>query len=388
MRQPVLFLLLLAIFMLAIWPIGGYILVFCSFILALQKGEGRELGQIFVNDWALWLLTGVFWLSAILSGNLIVTFIGGLLFSLQIILYLLVRVYLTGKYCSKAIDLLILAGCIVALYGLGQYFFLNDGTQMAWLDKNVYGEINKRVFSTLYNPNVLGSYLVIIISLTLGKVCTAFRWHNLLYFAVLIVSYLCLFFTFSRGAWLAMFLSLLALFIFYRKKRNLLFVLVILVLIILPASGQIAERMSLQLFTEDMSSLYRLQIWEGSWKIIQNNWLLGVGPGNFSSALAHYLPVKPFVVFHAHNTYLHVLSETGILGFLATSLFYGQILWRAYRCYSISGNAKIASLSLAILVGLLGILIHGCVDATLVAPQFTVFFWILAALVYNLDSKS
>ena len=122
MRQPVLFLLLLAIFILAIWPIGGYILVFCSFILALQKGEGRELGQIFVNDWALWLVTGVFWLSAILSGNLIVTFIGGLLFSLQIILYLLVRVYLTGKYCSKAIDLLILAGFIVALYGLGQYF--------------------------------------------------------------------------------------------------------------------------------------------------------------------------------------------------------------------------------------------------------------------------
>lgn len=382
--QPLLVLIFAAVFLFAIWPIGGYVAVFCALLWALGQGEGKKLKDAFFNDLPLCLVFLAFWLASLFSGNLPVTIMGALLFTLQVGIYLLVRVYLRKEYCFHTIKILLFAGFLVSLVGIFQYFFGVDTNSNAWLDTSIYSDVHTRVFSTLYNPNVLGSYLVLIIALTLGRIGTAQGSKALPLFGVLVAAYLCLFFTFSRGAWVAMLISVIALFLFYKQKKMILLVLALIVLIGLPEYSHIMSRMDLYLFKEDTSSVYRLQIWQGAWKIIENNWLLGVGLGNFSTALTHYLPVKSFQVFHAHNTYLHLLAETGIVGFIAAGIFYGVTVSAAYYVYAASANLEVANLSLGILVALLGLLVHGVVDATLFAPQLTVFFWILAGLARNL----
>jgi len=382
--QALLLLIFTGVFLFAIWPIGGYVAIFCALLWVLQKGEGKKLGDAFSSDLPLCLVFGAFWLASLFSKNLPVALTGALLFTLQVGLYLLVRVYLRKEYCFQTIRILLLAGLIVSLVGIYQYFFTPDTAPTAWLDTNVYSDVHTRVFSTLYNPNVLGSYLVLIIALTLGSIGTSKGAKSLALFLVLLAAYLCLFFTFSRGAWVAMLISVVALFLFYKQKKVILLVLALIALISLPEYNHIMSRMSLYLFKEDTSSVYRWQIWQGAWKIIEKNWLLGVGLGNFSTALTHYLPVKSFQVFHAHNTYLHLLAETGLVGFIGAAIFYGTTVSVAYHAYATSANQEVGNLGLGILVSLFGILVHGVVDATLFAPQLTVFFWILAGLARNL----
>jgi len=373
-----------SIFLFAIWPIGGYIAAFLSLIWIMQKGEGKRIIDCFQKDLSISLLFVAFWISMLFAIGQKVSLAATLVFTLQVGLYLMVRVYLKKERCFQTVRLLLTAGLIVALVGVYQYFFSSTPTPAAWLDTDIYTNVHTRVFSTLYNPNVLGSYLVLIIALTLGSLATAKGEKRFFLYTVLVAAYLCLLFTFSRGAWLAMLISVSALFFFYPKKRIILLLLLIVFLVSLPEYKTIVSRLNWELLHEDSSSSYRWLIWQGAIKIIEKNWLLGVGLGNFSSALAHYLPVESFQVLHAHNTYLHILAETGIVGFFASAVFYGYTFYKAYYIHASSANQEIANLSLGILVALLGLLVHGMVDATLFAPQLTVFFWILAALVRNL----
>lgn len=386
-NKYLLYLIFIGIFLFSIWTIGGYVAIFCSLIWILQRKEGRLLKDAFLNDFPLLLLFSAFWLTCFFAQNIPVSIVGGLLFTLQVSIYLIVRVYLRGQRSFDTIKILLFTGFIVSLVGIYQYFFLADPIPAAWMDSNIYSDVHTRVFSTLYNPNVLGSYLVLIIALTLGTIGTAEGSRSVKLFVILLAAYFCLFFTFSRGAWMAMLISVVALFLFYRQKKTILFIFAALALFSIPEYNHIINRMNIHLFQADASSSTRMLIWQGAWKIIENNWLTGVGLGNFSLALAHYLPVKSFQIFHAHNTYLHLLAETGILGFISAAIFYATTVRKAYHVYAKSANQQVANLGLAILVAMLGLLVHGLVDATLFAPQLTVFFWILAGLVRNLAER-
>jgi O-antigen ligase len=64
----------------------------------------------------------------------------------------------------------------------------------------------------------------------------------------------------------------------------------------------------------------RLYMWEGAFKMILENPLLGVGTGGYQRALAQYRddPSLPDII-HPHNTFLYVASSYGIVGLLSFS---------------------------------------------------------------------
>ena len=52
-------------------------------------------------------------------------------------------------------------------------------------------------------------------------------------------------------------------------------------------------------------------------EIIKDNWLIGVGIGNYTFALrAKYPEIKVWELQPVHNTYLLILAELGVVGFL------------------------------------------------------------------------
>jgi O-antigen ligase len=87
----------------------------------------------------------------------------------------------------------------------------------------------------------------------------------------------------------------------------------------------------------DMSSYQRIFIWKGAWEHFVHaplfTKLFGVGIGNYSNLKYTFiLDTGDKAISGAHNNFLHVLSETGILGgvfFIGVflSIFFG--LWRA-----------------------------------------------------------
>ena len=67
--------------------------------------------------------------------------------------------------------------------------------------------------------------------------------------------------------------------------------------------------------TEDISADTRAQIWSDSRGIVSAFPLFGVGLGGYESALYRFKTVAPMhTVDFAHNDYLQVLTEMGIIG--------------------------------------------------------------------------
>ena len=60
----------------------------------------------------------------------------------------------------------------VSVYGIVQHFTGVVPTE-AWVDNDAFPELKTRVISTLVNPNILGGYLVLVISLITGLLSTS-----------------------------------------------------------------------------------------------------------------------------------------------------------------------------------------------------------------------
>jgi O-antigen ligase len=58
----------------------------------------------------------------------------------------------------------------------------------------------------------------------------------------------------------------------------------------------------------------RLEIWEDTWRLIQDHWLTGTGLGTFAEAIRVYQShlTDKFDIVHAHNDYLELAGELGV----------------------------------------------------------------------------
>ena len=100
----------------------------------------------------------------------------------------------------------------------------------------------------------------------------------------------------------------LTLFIFIIASLTLLFLsdqIVTILKTIIPSIKQGTDTIGL-----------RYDIWQGGWRMWMDNIIFGVGIGRFPEKIAFYAPGMHYSYITAHNTYLNMLAETGIVGFL------------------------------------------------------------------------
>ena len=101
-------------------------------------------------------------------------------------------------------SMLLLSAFVVALYGLYQYAHMLTLHEAEWVDNSAFPMLRRRMYSTLYNPNLLSAFLLIIMSAAASMmICTRHRWHHVMYLAFFAILTLCLILTYSRGAWLS-----------------------------------------------------------------------------------------------------------------------------------------------------------------------------------------
>jgi len=291
---------------------------------------------------------------------------------------------------SKTIKLVlvavVLSTLILSLLGIYQYFFIKIPTAAAWVDVKSFPELATRVYATLENPNVLGEYLGLSIPLLAGFFFASARIRHKLFLTVVVcILTLCLGLTFSRGAWLGLAVSV---FIFALLKEPRLIVLIIVLAILSPmflpqvVMNRIASIGSL----EESSNAYRITIWKAALRMIKDYWLTGVGLGlaAFSRVYRDYM-IAGTLAIHAHNLYLEICIELGVIGIF--SLF-----WMVFRCFSealsnvIIKNYKISYIAAGIMAGLVGHLFHGLFDYVWYSPRIVMAFWMHLGLLSALAS--
>ena len=90
---------------------------------------------------------------------------------------------------------------------------------------------------------------------------------------------------------------------------------------------------------------------------------LGVGFGNYEAAYADYaLPKWPVALGHAHNYYLNVASETGLIGLTAYLALWGVALWQTGQAVCQAKNPYAKALALGALGMLVHVSVHNIVD--------------------------
>jgi len=260
---------------------------------------------------------------------------------------------------------IIVTGLAISLLAIYQYFFGFKNLLDYILSNNIHSFFisdylaNKRVFVPFVTPGILGGYLAMVIPLFFIKKNR--RWFILLIFFAL-------FLTKSLGAFLSLFFGLIIYFYLReRLKKSIIFYLLgsfIFMAVVFVLRFEAGREHTQPFF----SMVMRLSYWKDAFGIIKTHPLVGIGLGNFDLNVSRY----------AHNSYLQIWVETGILGLLS-------FIWIIYSVLKTSFKDLTQSLdrnqSLCLLVAGIVFLIHNFLDFTFFLPEVVYIWWVILGLI-------
>lgn len=143
---------------------------FASLALNLVRDRARPLAYSPVNRYIL-LYAAVYLAATATSVTPRQSLFPGLLMVFFMVFALVVENAVDSwERAEQLVFLMVLAGGVVALLGVGQYVLGATG-DAAWVDSDMFSSVTIRVYSTLQNPNVLAEYLILMISLG-GAACS------------------------------------------------------------------------------------------------------------------------------------------------------------------------------------------------------------------------
>ena len=271
-----------------------------------------------------------------------------------------------GKW-EWLVFVLVLAGAANALIGIYE-FFGGSGALVLLVPGGFF-----RAFGTFGQPNPFGGFMGLLAPISLmAALGHGLRlWHTyrarqsisptsfalsifyLLATGLLIIGVI---FSWSRGSWLGFAASMAAILLaiprrwWYGVAPLVFAALIILIFWLtgrLPASvisrvesvtneiTAFSDVRGVDITPENYANVERLAHWQAAINMAQANPWLGVGFGNFENAYPQYdLLYWPLAQGHAHNYYLNVFAEAGIIGLLAYVAMWLSVMiltWRARR---------------------------------------------------------
>jgi O-antigen ligase len=126
----------------------------------------------------------------------------------------------------------------------------------------------------------------------------------------------------------------------------------------------------------------RSHFWSIAWQIFLAHPVLGAGFDAFGVAFTRYDTWNgQFRVEQAHNDYLQILADGGIVTFLCVAAFVFLLLKKGISAITSAGSRDIErSISTGALAGCFGILVHSFFDFPLRTPANALFFLLLVVL--------
>jgi len=296
--------------------------------------------------------------------------------------FLAYNLLFTKIQAKGLVDVFLLISALVALYGIYQYV---AGVEIPthWVD-STETSIKTRVFSIIGSPNILGSLVIMALPIASAIFFTTSSYLKKAAYAVIVlILAACLVFTFSRGAWLAFILEALLLGLWV--DRRIIYAMIVAAILVPAVAPTVYDRMVYMASPEYIVSSEkggRL----GRWSIAMDHWrtspAVGVGLGEFGGAVAaRYYPDNSF---YADNWYLKVGTESGWVGLSATLLLFIYALNRSRRAIDDTRDDFLRYMGLGIMVGMLGVLAHNCVENVFEVPMMATYFWFFLGIILAL----
>ena len=317
--------------------------------------------------------------------------------------YLFVANVIEREQARIVVMLMLLAGIGQALLGFYQ-FFGRVGPQ-AFV---VLGRF-ARAYGTFEQPNPYGGYLGLVLPLAYGVLLgsrtlgtrkfgirkfvnswvrhestnpestnlriTNLRVTNFLLAALgLATMGAALLMSWSRGAWLGFAAAFMVMNLAHSRRAAALFALLCLLVasVLLLGSFQVLHQTIVQRFSgflpylrvfdvrgvkvtdANYAVVERMAHWQAAWGMFNDRPWLGVGIGNYEPVYPAYsLPGWTEPLGHAHNYYLNIAAEAGLIGLTAYLVLWGAAFWQAWKVIrETQGYWR------GVAVGILGVLTH------------------------------
>ncbi|HET9181306.1 MAG TPA: O-antigen ligase family protein [Candidatus Angelobacter sp.] len=248
-----------------------------------------------------------------------------------------------------------------------------------------------RITSFLSHYNGLAAYLNMVVPFCIALALRARdKSSRLLGGTCFVLASFAILLTQSRGGLLAYVSILLISACLLPRTRGARVRWVAVVTVFSMASALVAGVIFKRLAGVDSyTEVTRLAIWAGAGILFAGNPILGVGYGNFKTALASAITVPEGFMLDAHNLYLELLAETGVAGFAAFAVLVVICLRHARGMFRDSGEPMSAIVGFSVIAALASVLVHGAVDYVFHnSPQCAAMFFLLLALLGTHEFRS
>ena len=363
----------------------GFLLMVCLFIVGGMRSRTLRLDLKSIGPYPI-IFAGAVCLSWVLSYSSVL--------SKRFLFF-----HLTGMLCvavtvaavERADQLKRLAGfASLGLFCTGAYGVVQrvQGVEVnySYVDPLLNEGMPGRVFSVFENPNAFAEVLVMLIPLAVALLfCSKSIWGKLGALCAAGVGIASLGMTYSRASWIGLVVAA-AVFVFL-WNRKLIPAFLLLGLLAIPMLPDTIFNRILTIFNpKDSSTSSRFPLYQAALEMIKSRPVRGAGLGTDAVRLAIkdgnlYHGTAPFV--HAHNLYLQIWLETGLIGvvsYLATMISGFKSAAKACKLHC---PYEVKMITIGSAAALAGILVDCLADYLWNYPRVMVIFWFLFAVMLS-----
>ncbi len=215
--------------------------------------------------------------------------------------FIAMKQFQTSQRIQKLIPVIILSSSFIALDGLIQFFLNHD---LILFRPAAIFQNTIRITASFSHPNNLAAFLIMAIPFTAAKWYEKKQPFYIFNFLLVLCA---LVLTYSRGGWVGLAVSML-IFAIIRDKKLLIVFLIFLIISLFTFPNILTERIKDIFNPQNTTTQMRFETWKTTWGLFLQKPILGYGLKNFSLLLEKG---------YAHNCYLQILFETGMLGLLS-----------------------------------------------------------------------
>ncbi|HEY3375262.1 MAG TPA: O-antigen ligase family protein [Candidatus Aquicultor sp.] len=309
----------------------------------------------------------------------------------------------TKQHFEKLVSVLAIGMAPVVLYGTAQAIGIDFPSVVRF---------ESRVHSSLGNPILLGSYLVIMLPLLISFIRNVEqeKW-KVFAGALVLLGTINLIYTESRGAWLGVVAALAGAFAIraiqnfrstkQRRKRQKnvetknktliigvigVIALAFIISLVLTPANHFSQRLTSTFVVTEGSAATRIETWKAATRMIADRPVLGYGPEQIGYWFPTYKTARHVMLDpngmadRAHNEFLQIAVDAGLPGLFLYIWLFAVALWIAIK----RGASKQKPYLMGISAALIGYIVQAQtgISALFIAP----LVWSLLAISINLSA--
>jgi O-antigen ligase len=299
--------------------------------------------------------------------------------------------FIPANKIIKVVRMIVYASFIVGIYGIIQHYFV-------WIiDSERIGTRFVSSWGFFDNQNHFGSYLVIMLILSLGLFLMENSWKQMSAYGVISCTlFVSLLFSLNRGGWVAALIGagILTLLVVLKKKHLWIrwFVIMFSFLLLfafvnvtennfvnnqVASVGNDVNAVVTQNEQVDRAGSSRWGIWKRTLLLIKDYYLVGSGPSTFSNVFPYHSYDERYKIDNSHNEYLEIGFSIGIPALIVYMAFIFTVLRSTYlKARQLNENGEIFAYTLVAVIISYSIKIVFNISVIPVAP----FFWVLLGI--------